>query len=40
MSASLGRVTRYDPTRDELATLLEGEPRYRIDQLWGGLYEQ
>ena len=30
----------YDPTRDELAGLLEGEPRYRLDQLWTGLYEQ
>lgn len=30
----------YDPTREELAGLLDGEPRYRIDQLWQGLYEQ
>lgn len=29
----------YTPTRDELAELLEGEPRYRVDQLWQGLYE-
>lgn len=28
----------YHPTRDELATLLNGEPRYRLDQLWTGLY--
>ena len=28
----------YHPTRDELATLLHGEPRYRLDQLWTGLY--
>ena len=28
----------YHPTRDELATLLSGEPRYRLDQLWTGLY--
>jgi 23S rRNA (adenine2503-C2)-methyltransferase len=32
-------TTRYDPPRHELADLLEGEPRYRIDQLWTGLYE-
>ncbi len=30
----------YDPTRDELAALLDGEPRYRLDQLWSGLYEK
>ena len=29
----------YTPDRDELATLLDGEPRYRIDQVWQGLYE-
>ncbi len=33
-------ATLYDPTREELAALLEGEPRYRLDQLWQGLYEQ
>ncbi len=33
-------ATLYDPSRDELAALLEGEPRYRLDQLWHGLYEQ
>jgi 23S rRNA (adenine2503-C2)-methyltransferase len=32
--------TRYDLDRDELATLLGGEPRYRVDQVWAGLYEQ
>lgn len=30
----------FDPTREELSALLEGEPRYRIDQLWSGLYSQ
>jgi 23S rRNA (adenine2503-C2)-methyltransferase len=33
MTASL-----YQPTRDEIASILEGEPRYRLDQLWSGLY--
>ena len=33
-------ATLYDPTREELAALLKGEPRYRLDQLWQGLYEQ
>lgn len=30
----------YDATRDELSTLLDGQPRYRLDQLWSGLYDQ
>ncbi len=32
--------TRYDLDRDALAALLEGEPRYRVDQVWEGLYRQ
>ena len=32
--------TLYDPTREELTEILQGEPRYRIDQLWTGLYQQ
>jgi 23S rRNA (adenine2503-C2)-methyltransferase len=32
--------TRYDLTRDEFGELLDGEPRYRLDQVWSGLYEQ
>ena len=32
--------TRYHPDRDALAELLAGEPRYRVDQVWQGLYEQ
>ena len=28
------------PDRDELAGVLDGEPRYRLDQVWAGLYEQ
>ena len=31
-------ATRYEVTRDELADLLDGEPRYRLDQVWAGLY--
>jgi 23S rRNA (adenine2503-C2)-methyltransferase len=30
----------YDLDRDELAALLNGEPAYRVDQVWQGLYEQ
>ena len=32
--------SRYDVDRDALASLLDGEPRYRVDQVWAGLYEQ
>jgi 23S rRNA (adenine2503-C2)-methyltransferase len=32
--------TRYDLARDELADLLDGQPRYRLDQVWHGLYDQ
>jgi 23S rRNA (adenine2503-C2)-methyltransferase len=32
--------TRYGITRDGLADVLAGEPRYRLDQVWGGLYAQ
>ena len=28
----------YEMTRDELATLLDGEPPFRVDQVWHGLY--
>ncbi len=28
----------YDLSRPELAELLDDQPRYRIDQLWQGLY--
>ncbi len=32
--------SRYDPSRDELADMLDGEPRYRLDQVWDGLYQR
>jgi 23S rRNA (adenine2503-C2)-methyltransferase len=32
--------TRYDVDRDALAELLDGEPRYRVDQVWDGLYRR
>ncbi|HET6811112.1 MAG TPA: 23S rRNA (adenine(2503)-C(2))-methyltransferase RlmN [Acidimicrobiales bacterium] len=31
-------MARYDLTRAELADLLAGQPRYRVDQVWEGLY--
>ncbi len=33
-------TTRYDVSREELTELLDGTPRYRVDQVWSGLYEQ
>lgn len=32
--------TRFDVDREQLAGLLDGEPRYRLDQVWSGLYQQ
>ena len=37
-SDSIAR-TLYDASRDDLATLLKGEPAYRVEQIWKGLYE-
>ena len=31
---------RYDVTRAELADLFAGEPGYRLDQVWHGLYQE
>jgi 23S rRNA (adenine2503-C2)-methyltransferase len=33
-------VSRYDLTPAELADLLPGEPRYRVDQVWDGMYRR
>ena len=33
-------LTRYGATRDDLASLLGDQPRYRVDQIWSGLYDQ
>jgi 23S rRNA (adenine2503-C2)-methyltransferase len=32
--------SRYDVDRQALAAMLAGEPRYRVEQVWRGLYEQ
>jgi len=34
------RLTRFDVDRDQLAERLAGEPRYRLDQVWQGIYTQ
>jgi 23S rRNA (adenine2503-C2)-methyltransferase len=33
-------ASAYELTRDELAGLLAGEPKYRVDQIWQGIWEQ
>ncbi len=37
---SAAATTRYDADRAALGALLAGEPRYRADQVWAGLYDQ
>ena len=32
--------SRYSISRDELANILDGEPRYRLDQVWKALYDE
>ena len=31
-------LSLFDADRDALTQILDGEPRYRLDQLWKGLY--
>jgi 23S rRNA (adenine2503-C2)-methyltransferase len=33
-------MSRYDLSRADLAGLLEGEPTYRVDQVWEGMYRR
>jgi 23S rRNA (adenine2503-C2)-methyltransferase len=33
-------LTRYGASRAELASLLDGEPRYRVDQVWDALWKR
>jgi 23S rRNA (adenine2503-C2)-methyltransferase len=33
-------MNRYDATRDDIAAVLTGQPRFRVDQVWKGFYEQ
>ena len=37
---SAAPTLRYDVSRAELATLLDGEPSYRLDQIWDGIHRQ
>jgi 23S rRNA (adenine2503-C2)-methyltransferase len=36
----MNEPTRFDVTREQLTELLTGQPRYRVDQVWAGLYER
>ena len=40
MTDSSGTPTRYLVDRAHITELLAGTPRYRVDQVWSGLYEQ
>lgn len=35
-----GPASRYDLSQDDLEALLASEPRYRVAQVWGGMYER
>lgn len=39
MKSDSSARTLYDASRDDLAALLAGEPAYRVEQTWKGLYE-
>ena len=40
MNAATAGPTRYEASREDIAELLAAEPRYRIDQIWAGLYQR
>jgi 23S rRNA (adenine2503-C2)-methyltransferase len=40
VTVPLAKPTRYLADRAHIADLLTDTPRYRVDQLWKGLYEQ
>lgn len=40
MSSPAATQSRYAITREDLAELLADQPKYRVDQVWRGLYEQ
>lgn len=33
-------TTRFDLSRNDVGALLQSEPRYRVDQVWGALYRE
>lgn len=33
-------VSLYDASREDITTLLEGQPAFRMKQVWEGLYQQ
>ena len=40
MNAATVGPTRYEASREDIAELLAAEPRYRIEQIWNGLYQR
>ena len=40
MNAATAGPTRYEASREDIAELFAAEPRYRIDQIWAGLYQR
>jgi 23S rRNA (adenine2503-C2)-methyltransferase len=40
MNSRITSSTRYELSREQFAEVLKGEPKYRVDQIWDGLYTQ
>jgi 23S rRNA (adenine2503-C2)-methyltransferase len=40
VSTATAATTRYAATREDLAAVLAGEPGYRVEQVWQGLYRR
>jgi 23S rRNA (adenine2503-C2)-methyltransferase len=40
MNSRITSSTRYELSREQFAEILKGEPKYRVDQIWDGLYTQ
>ena len=40
MNAATSGPTRYEASREDIADLFTAEPRYRLDQIWTGLYQR
>ena len=39
-NSRINSPTRYELSREQFAEMLSGEPKYRVDQIWDGLYTQ
>ena len=36
---TVATISRYDVSRKMFSEMLEGEPKYRVEQVWTGLYK-